>query len=191
MTNKTLLETRKKMKDKKPDFIRQDAHKKLKLDNRWRRPQGVHSKIKDGLSGYRKKVKNGYGSPKEVRGLNKSGLLPVKVNNVSDLKNVKEGQIALVNGKVGVRNKVVIYKKAIEMKLPIMNIKNVEKFLKDVETKLIENKKLKEEKKKAKESKDVEKKKKATEAKKKEESQEEKTEEEKKKEKDKILTKKD
>src|SRR3989338_2642346 len=73
------LELRRAIKRKKPDFIRQDAHKKKRLGIKWRRPKGVHSKIRHGFKGYRKAVSIGYGSPAIAKGLDRSGL---KIKNI-------------------------------------------------------------------------------------------------------------
>ena len=42
-----LLELRKRIKRKKPEFIRQDAHKKKSLESKWRKPKGLHSKMRE------------------------------------------------------------------------------------------------------------------------------------------------
>ena len=60
MSIKELLELRKQIKNKKPDFIRQDAHKKKKLGKKWRKARGLHSKIRLKLRGRGKFVSNGY-----------------------------------------------------------------------------------------------------------------------------------
>ena len=67
------LALRAQMKGKKPEFIRQDAHKKPGLGWKWRRPKGITSKMRLHLKGYRRIVKKGYRSPKDVRGLTKDG----------------------------------------------------------------------------------------------------------------------
>ena len=43
---KKLLELRKKIKGKKPNFIRQDAHKHKRLARKWRKPKGIQSKMR-------------------------------------------------------------------------------------------------------------------------------------------------
>ena len=54
MEKKDLLEFRKKIKAKKPNFIRQDAHKKGEIKKKWRRPKGLQSKMRLHKRGYRK-----------------------------------------------------------------------------------------------------------------------------------------
>ena len=57
---KTVNTTKRK---RKPDFIRQDAHKKPKLGYKWRKPKGSDSKIRKHLKGYRVGVSVGWKKP--------------------------------------------------------------------------------------------------------------------------------
>ena len=177
---------------KKLKFTRQDAHKKVRLGNKWRRPKGLHSKMRIGFKGYNKSVSIGYGSPKNTRGLDKSGLKLIIIKSLKDLEkiDIKKECIAVAKT-IGLRKKVEILKQAVKKSINVVNVKDINKFLKGVEEKI---KKSKEEKEKLKKKKDLKKKEKEKEAEKKtidekvEKTDEEKKEEEK-KEKDKILTK--
>ena len=190
------LEKRNDLKSKKPDFTRQDAHKKQRLNEGWRRPKGHQSKMRLNRKGYKRCVRIGWGSPKAVYGLNRKGYREITVFNVKDLDQIKD-EAALISSGVGRKNKIDIVKACIEKKITIANLKDPQKFLKDIE----EEKKQKEAEKKKKEAE-----KKKAEEKKKEEKQEETLDEiteekeemtdedkkkEEKKEKDKILTKKE
>ncbi|RLF36551.1 MAG: hypothetical protein DRM99_02555 [Thermoplasmata archaeon] len=178
---------------KKIKFIRQDAHKKSKLGNKWRRPKGLHSKMRLSKKGYNKCVSIGYGSSRKTKNLHASGLKLIIIKSLKELEkiNAKEECIAVAKT-VGLKKKVKILKQAIKKSINVVNVKDVNKFLKDVEEKI---KKTKEEKEKLKKEKEVKKKEKEKAGKKKtieekvERTDEEKKEEEK-KEKDKILTKK-
>lgn len=176
---KEALELRNALKRKKPNFLRQDAHKKAKLDNNWRRPRGRHSKMRFGLASYRKKPATGYGSPKLVKGLNSEGLKEVHVYNLEDLKNVQKNEGIVIGKTVGLKKKITILKKIKELKdLIILNVKNLDKFIKEAEEKLQAKKKVSEEREKEKKKSKEESVKKAEDKKKEEEK---KTEEEKKK----------
>lgn len=177
---KQALELREKLKEKKPVFLKQDAHKKAKLKKNWRQPQGRHSKMRLKLRSYRKHPSIGYASPRIVKGLTPEGLKEVHVYNLEDLKNVGKGEGIIIGRTVGLRKKLNLLKKIKEKKdLKLLNVKDIEKFIKETEEKFLakkkESKKREEEKKKSKE----EAIKKAEEKKKKEEK---KTEEEKEKE---------
>ena len=177
---------------KKLKFTRQDAHKKVRLGNKWRRPKGLHSKMRIGFKGYNKSVSIGYGSPKSIRGLNKSGLKLIIIKSLKELEKIDAKKECIAVAKtIGLRKKVEILKQAVKKSINVVNIKDIDKFLKDVEEKI---KKSKEEKEKLKKKKDLRKKEKEKEAEKKtieekvEKTDKEKKEEEK-KEKDKVLTK--
>lgn len=190
-----MLKQRRAMKRKKPKFIRQDAHKKARVSNSWRRPKGIQSKMRLKRPGYRRSVEVGYGSPAAVKGLSREGLVPVVVKNIADLEKIKKGEAAVISSTVGQRKRIEILNKAKESGIKVLNIKNIDEYLKAVAEKI---EKRKEEKKKAtkdKEKKKEEKEKKAKEAEKKEDLAEKLSDEEKKeaekKERDKLLTKKE
>jgi len=185
---KEKLQLRNEMKAKKPNFLKQDAHKVKKLKKNWRAPRGMHSKLRKRYRSYRKHPSPGYSSPKLVRGLTKEGHKVIIINNLAELENIKIPII--IAARVGDKKKIDIIKKALSQKIKILNIKDPEAYVKKVEETL---KKKKEEAKQKKEKKA--KKKKETEKKeekpKKEEPQTEKEKEkEGKEEKRKVLEKK-
>ena len=127
--------TQKKMK-----FIRKDAILK-KLKNAWRRPKGLHNKLRLNKAGHQKKPSIGYKKPVTEK--------PLLVKNLKDLNNIKSNFI--LASTIGTKKKIEIIKKAQEQKLQILNIKDINAFLKKVEEKQKKKKditKKKEEKKK-------------------------------------------
>lgn len=203
---KRLLEVRKRAKDKKPLFIKQDAHKKTRVGSKWRRPRGLHSKVRLCKKGYRRSVSKGYRSPLLVRGFHKKGLKGRVVNSLKDIDEIKKGDEGIIISQgVGLRKKTEIVKKAVEKSVRIINIKDPAKFLSSVEEILKKKKEEKERRKGSKEKKRKEKEKKAEEKKTEEDKKkaedkpkemegpdkEEELEKEKKKEMDKILIKRE
>lgn len=168
-----LLGLRKKIKSKKPTFVRQEINKKKSLGKKWRRPKGLHSKLRLKKAGHRKKPSHGFGSPKKVRYLTLEGLRPKLIKNLSDLNFVKDNEIIILSSKIGIRKKIQVLEKIKELKLKISNIKNIDEFIKDVKEKVKQRKELS--KKKA----EQKQKEKAKASKKAEEKKPEKTEEEK------------
>jgi len=167
---KNPLEIRKEKKAKQPNFKRQDTHKKARLAESWRKPRGLQSKMRLQKSGYRAIVKTGYGSPKSVRGADKSGLFPITVSNVLDLDKIDvKTQGALIASSVGKKKRYEIAKLAIEKKITLLNIKDPSAFVKSIEDSLQKKKKEKESRLEAKERKKKELEKKAEEKKKEEE----------------------
>lgn len=133
---KELLEVRRTLKKKKPEFLRQDAHRVAKLAKKWRKPKGRHSKMRFKLRSYRKQPSIGYSSPRAVRGLDQKGRIEVIVKNVQDLEKIKQNEIIVIGSTVGTKKKVMILKKIQEKKLAVKNVKNIDEFIKQVEEKL-------------------------------------------------------
>lgn len=192
----SLLELRKQIKRKKPRFIRQDKKKKaLARSKKWRRPRGIDSKVRLNIRGYSKGISIGYGSPKKVKELHKSGLKIILVSSLADLDKInKEKEGAMIKGSVGKRKKVDLVKKAKEKGIKILNLKDPDQFLKAVEENMKKKKEVKKKLTEKKEKKVKELKEKAKEKEEKEgladkiQTEEDKKEEDK-KEKDKLLTK--
>ena len=118
---KRLLDVRKKQKSKKPHFRQTDSHKKKKLADYWRRPDGIHNKMRYGVKGKTPLVEAGYGSPSLVRGLHPSGFEEVIVNNPKEVESLNKGQAARIAHTVGARKRVLIEKRASELGLKILN----------------------------------------------------------------------
>lgn len=187
--NKELLQERNKLKKKMPEFIRQDWQKAIRIKRHWRKPEGMHSKMRLKLRSLRRQPSIGFSSPKEVRNLTRDGYKVIIVSNVAQLAAIKDP--ITIASTVGMRKRIEIVKKAKEMKLKILNIKDLEKFLAEAETSLKQRKEVKKSKLTRKEKAKAERLKKAekTEEKKAEESPEEKEKHEK-EEKRKLLEQK-
>jgi len=119
---KRLLNTRKQQKSKKPTFKRTDSHKKKKLDDNWRRPRGLQSKLRRRFASKGAVVQVGYGSPKAVRGLHPSGFEEVMVRNQNDLQPIDPSyQAARIARTVGVRKRQMIEEIAKSREIKILN----------------------------------------------------------------------
>lgn len=144
-----LLELRKKMKAKKPTFLRQDFQRK-KLKTKWRQPKGIHSKLRTKFKGHVKHPSMGFSSPRLVRFLHPSGFKEILVSNPSQLKNIKPDEGIIIASAVGMRKKLELLKKIKELKLRLLNIKNLDEAITKIEDLM---KRKKQEKIKAKEQK--------------------------------------
>ncbi|MFP4423708.1 MAG: 50S ribosomal protein L32e [Candidatus Woesearchaeota archaeon] len=192
------LELRKQIKLKKPEFTRQDNHKKPKLGDKWRKPKGLQSKMRLHKRGYKRSPECGWGSPRDCKGLSPEGYKQVIISSLADIESLKEGDGAIISAKVGTRKKIELVKKIQEKKFPILNLKDPKAFLDSVDKEM--KKKQQEKKAKEKRRKEAEKKAEEKAEKKAEEKEEEKEDladkldEHKKKEKeekDKVITKKE
>lgn len=125
MMNK-LLKLRKIIKRKKPDYLRFQWWKVIKLRNKkesWRRLRGIHNKIRRKLKSRVSMVEVGYGSPREVKGLLPNGKKPVLVHNVEELEKIdKEKECAIIASNVGKRKREQIINRAKELNIEIFNI---------------------------------------------------------------------
>ena len=187
MDTNDLLGLRKAIKNKKPDFVRQDANKKKGLRRGWRKPKGLHSKLGAKLKGRPKSVSQGYRSPKKVRGMHKSGLRPNLIKSLKGLDALDpKKDCIIVSSSLGDKKKIFILKKAIDRGIKILNIKDPEEYIKKREDKIQLKKKKEGNKKKETKPEDKTLKK---QVKKEEKTSEESKKETEKKEKDKILTK--
>lgn len=191
--DKQMLELRKDIKGRKPVFLRQEVFKRKRLAKVWRRPKGVHSKMRHNKKGHRKMVRPGYGSPNSVKYFHLSGLVQIRVFSLNDLKNInsrEEG--ALIASTVGLKNKLEILKEAKARGIHVLNVKNIDEFLKNAEQqrKMMKEERLEKLKSKEEDKKKAKKAEKKEEAKEKEMTEEERKEAEK-KEKEKVLTKKE
>ena len=119
---KRLLNIRKKQKSKKPTFKQTDSHKKKKLADHWRKPDGIHNKTRYSKHGKCPLVEAGYGSPAAVRGLHPSGFEEIIVNNIKEVESLNtDRQAGRIARTVGARKRSLIEKKAAELGLKILN----------------------------------------------------------------------
>jgi large subunit ribosomal protein L32e len=111
----------------KPQFNRQDYHKKKRIPTSWRRPRGQLSKQRRGIKGKGPKVGAGYRTPKPVRGLHPSGFEEVRVHNVDDLSGVDPAtQAVRIASKVGGRKRERIEDECEDREIRVLNPTYVE-----------------------------------------------------------------
>ncbi|SER92802.1 50S ribosomal protein L32e [Natrinema salaciae] len=108
--------------DGKPQFNRQDYHKKKRTPESWRRPRGQLSKQRRGVKGKGPKVQAGYRTPKAVRGKHPSGFEEVYVENADDLEGVDGSREAVrISSSVGARKRERIEELAEEQDVRVLN----------------------------------------------------------------------
>ncbi|ELY94966.1 50S ribosomal protein L32e [Natrialba hulunbeirensis JCM 10989] len=115
-----LLQRRKS--EGKPQFNRQDYHKKKRTPESWRRPRGQLSKQRKGVKGKGPKVQAGYRTPEPVRGKHPSGFEEVYVENVDDLEGVDgDTEAARISSSVGARKRERIEEVAEDQGVRVLN----------------------------------------------------------------------
>lgn len=106
----------------RPAFKRQEWFRYQKLGDAWRRPRGIHSKMRRGMKRRPPMVEIGYGGPALVRGLHPSGFEEVLVYNVEGLENIDpKTQAARIGGTVGVKKRIAIENRAKELGVRVLN----------------------------------------------------------------------
>jgi large subunit ribosomal protein L32e len=95
-----------------------------KLKEKWIRPRGIHNKLRLRKAGHQKAPAIGYKKPKSLK--------PILIKNPKELENIKT---PVIIARVGLKNKIEILKKAQQLNIQVLNVKNIEEILKQVEEK--------------------------------------------------------
>ncbi len=125
-----LLEVRKDIAEHRPEFVRPESWRYVRLHPEWRKPKGLDNKVRKSIKGWPRRVKVGYRGPAPVRGYHSSGQKEVIVFNAKDLSNVVPGkEVVRMGGTVGARKRAEIMKRASELGLRVLNpqgLRNIE-----------------------------------------------------------------
>ena len=124
MAEKRLMTVRHHLKRRKPAFLHQEQHKHLRLRKLgWRRPTGNTSKMRIGEQGRGTKPSPGYRSPAAVRGLSRSGKVPVIVHTARELSRLDAAKsAAIIGGTVGAKKRALLLAAAEKAKLEVLNV---------------------------------------------------------------------
>lgn len=133
-TKERALRKRERVKDKKPDFRRQESWRYKRVKESWRRPRGIDSKMRMKVKGWPLSVEVGYRGPKKTRGLHPSGYAEALVYNVDDVEKVSpKTQVIRIAGAVGARKRVEISARAEERGIHILNPRELKELEEEVE----------------------------------------------------------
>jgi large subunit ribosomal protein L32e len=117
-----LLKIRKKISQKRPDFVQFEAWRYKKLKNKWKRPRGIDNKMRQKKKGWPRSVKVGWRSPKAVRDLHPTGFEEVMIYNPGDITLIDpKTQVGRIGGTVGGRKRVKILEEAERLGVHILN----------------------------------------------------------------------
>ena len=107
-------------------FLRQDSIRHFRIGmnrkklQKWRKPKGRHSKMRQKRTGYPRTVSIGYRNNRAERG-NIMGMKPILIFNSNQLNSIKKNNIVMI-AKVGAKNKLEIIKKAAEKRIRLANL---------------------------------------------------------------------
>jgi len=119
---KAALELRSAKNDARPAFKRQEWFRYQRLGEKWRKPKGIHSKMRRHLSYRPPVVSIGFRGPKAVRDFHPSGFQEVMVYNASQVEKVDpKVQAIRIGGTVGGKKRMAITEKADELGIRVLN----------------------------------------------------------------------
>ena len=119
---KKLLSLRYAMSHNRIAFLRQEWFRFPRLGEKWRRPRGMHSKMRRHIQYRPNVVSIGYRGPAKVRGLHPSGFEEVMVFNPDQLVKVDpKVQAVRVGSSVGFKKRQAIEQKADELGIRVLN----------------------------------------------------------------------
>jgi large subunit ribosomal protein L32e len=119
---KFMLEKRAEISGRRPEFLRQEWFRYAKLGKKWRKPRGMHSKMRRHYKYRPTIVSIGFRGPALVRGLASSGFQEVLVYNPSNLDIIDpKTQAAKIGGTVGGKKRAAIIEKADQLKIRVLN----------------------------------------------------------------------
>jgi len=124
----------KDLKLKRPEFVRQESWRYVRVKPNWRRPRGKDSKMRLQVKGWPPLVKIGYRTPKDYRGLHPSGYKEVLVYRPEDLQGLNPEVHAIrIASSVGIRKRLLIVEEARKLGLKILNPPRLMEEVEEVE----------------------------------------------------------
>ena len=122
------------LKLKRPEFVRQESWRYVRVKPNWRRPKGKDSKMRLQVKGWPPLVKIGYRTPKDYRNLHPSGYKEVLVYRPEDFQGLNPEIHAIrIASSVGMRKKLLIVEEARKLGLKILNPPRLMEEVEEVE----------------------------------------------------------
>jgi len=107
---------------KKPKFRRWMSQSYKRVKSSWRKPKGLHSKIRIREKSKIRMPSIGWSAPRILRGLHPSGLKEVLVRNINELEKINpKNEAVKIAHTLGKKRREEILKKAKELKIKVLN----------------------------------------------------------------------
>jgi len=146
------LRVRQRVKRRKPNFVRPESWRYVRIKQNWRNPKGLDHKVRLMYKGWPPAAGSGYGGPKTSRHLHPSGYKEVLVYNLEDLSKIDpDTQAARIGHRVGRRKKAGILVEARKKKIVVLNLREIKESAEEKPSEEKTEEKVEETKKKAEE----------------------------------------
>src|SRR2546427_4338090 len=103
--NKESLELRRKHALHRPDFVRQESWRYVRLAKNWRKPKGIDNHQRKQKKGWPALVRIGYGGPRGAKRLHPSGYTDNLVYNVKSFERLDSKNYGIRFGHGGGKKK--------------------------------------------------------------------------------------
>jgi len=140
-----LLKLKAKINAKRPKFRHFDAHKRKEVNPSWRKPRGLHNKMRKGVWGRPATVNVGYRSPAAIREMHRNGLFPVLVNTLAQVGAIEAKTQGAIIGHVGGRVKKLLLHECRQKKITVLNVCSIDEEIKRIDGKVAARKTAKKE----------------------------------------------
>jgi large subunit ribosomal protein L32e len=118
------LRLMRKMRRRKPNFVRSESWRYVRIKENWRRPRGLDHKMRLKYDGWPPSASIGYKGLKATRGLHPSGYREILVYNVEGLGGIDpKTQVVRIAHAVGKRKKTRMLAEARKKRLIVLNLK--------------------------------------------------------------------
>lgn len=122
-------------------FLRQQVTFKKRIKNKWKKPKGRHSKLREKRRGMHKMPNIGY---KQKDSLRKKETI---VTNPEELNGFKKGDVITLSSNIGAKKKIIILNECIKKGIKVSNYKDLKEKVKGINEQMIKRTKTKKERK--------------------------------------------